>query len=277
MIKTGKMKGTFLRIPLVDENDKITWPGKFPSLEAIEDLKQSIGNEVTWQRDFLLRSVPADYQIIHPEWINYYDSLPDTNDEESQYCYAATAIDLAISEKQTAHFTAMVSAMVFGCGENIKIYILPHPVNERLNFPETVKKAKEISRVLGSGIPTMIYIEEVGYQKSLIQELQKEGFPAEGIPVRGQDKTARLQLITPFLQLGRVLFPKTGCEALIQQLIGFGSEKYDDLADAFALIIGKAIEKNEPKPSPFLEQGNCRNYGGITLKPEDHIPFDKEF
>ena len=273
MIKTGKMKGTFLRIPLVDEKDKISWSGKFTSLEAIEDLKQSIGNEVTWQRDFLLRSIPDDYQIIHSEWIKYYDSIPNKDDEKNKYCYTATAVDLAISEKETAHFTAMVSAMVFGYGEDIKIYILPNPVNERLNFPETVKRVKEISRSLGGGIPTPIYIEEVGYQKAPIQELQKEGFPAEGVQVGGQDKAARLHIIAPFLQLGRVLFPKKGCEGLIRQLTGFGVERYDDLADAFAMLIRKAMEKNPPKPSPFPKQGNS----DAKSRPYFAGILDKEF
>ena len=81
MIKEGKMKGVFLRIPLVDENNKIAWPGKFPSLEAVEELRQSIGNEITWQRDFLLRAIPDDYQIIHPEYIHYYDELPSQEKE----------------------------------------------------------------------------------------------------------------------------------------------------------------------------------------------------
>ncbi|MDD5688654.1 MAG: phage terminase large subunit [Caldisericia bacterium] len=274
MIKAGKMKGTFLRIPLVDEKDRISWPGKFTSPKMIEDLKQSIGNEITWQRDFLLRSVPDDYQIIYSEWIKYYDSIPNKEDEKNKYCYTATAVDLAISEKETAHFTAMVSAMVFGYGENIKIHILPNPVNERLNFPETVKKAKEISMALGSGIPTAIYIEEVGYQKSLIQELQKEGFPAEGVPVGGQDKTARLHIVAPFVQTGRVLFPKKGCEVLIRQLTGFGIEKYDDLADAFAMLIGKVMEKNKPAPTPFpIQDANP----DPKYKPFSADLWDKEF
>jgi hypothetical protein len=61
MIKEEKMKGVFLRVPLVDENDKIAWPGKFPTPESVEEFKKNIGNEITWQRDFLLRAVPDDF------------------------------------------------------------------------------------------------------------------------------------------------------------------------------------------------------------------------
>ena len=54
-----------------------------------------------------------------------------------------------------------------------------------------------------------------------------------------------------FLQTGKVLFPKAGCGVLIQQLLGFGIEKFDDLADAFSMIISKAMEKSESAPDPF--------------------------
>jgi len=246
-IKEDKLNGIYREFPLLDKNGKPLWSDKFPTEKEIEKEKKKIGNEIAWQREYMLHIVPEESQIIHPEWIHYYDTLPDIKNEKNEYRYTATAIDLAISEKETAHFTAMVSARVYGWGENMKVYILPNPVNERLNFPETVKKAKQISKSLGSGIPTTLYIEEVGYQKSLIQELQKELYPAEGVPVWGQDKRARLFLVTPSLQARRILFPKEGIKILIQQLLGFGSEKYDDLADAFAMLIGKVIEENEPR------------------------------
>jgi hypothetical protein len=41
---------------------------------------------------------------------------------------------------------------------------------------------------------------------------------------------------------GTVLFPDKGCEQLLQQMIGFGVEKHDDLADAFSLLVLKIVE-----------------------------------
>ena len=35
-----------------------------------------------------------------------------------------------------------------------------------------------------------------------------------------------------------------GCEELIEQLIGFGKEKHDDLADAFTILVLRIIENN---------------------------------
>jgi hypothetical protein len=61
--------------------------------------------------------------------------------------------------------------------------------------------------------------------------------------VKGQDKRARLALTSHAVQSGQVLFPRQGAEDLINQLVNFGIEKHDDLADAFSLLIIKALEE----------------------------------
>jgi len=246
-MREGTMDGVFMKVPIMDEDGKIAWPGKFPSLELIERFRRGIGNEITWQLEYMLKAVPKEDQIVFPEWIQYYDSLPEIPPKDEQtytnmYRGVFTAADLAISTKETAHYTAIVSAKIFKYRKDVKIYILPHPVNKRMTFPETLEKIKTISRSLGDGMPTPIYIEDVAYQKSIIQQLRQENFPAEGISPQGQDKTARLRLITPLLEKGQVLFPRRGAEQLIQQLLGFGSEKYDDLVDAFTMLILKLRE-----------------------------------
>ncbi len=238
-IENETFNGIFRAYPLMDENNKITWIGKFPTKKEIQDEKQKIGSESAWQREYMLRIIPDTDKVIHPAWIHFYDTLPDIENPANDYRYAATGVDLAISEKETAHYTAMVSARVYGMGENRKIYILPNPVNKRLSFPATTQKIKEQSKILGNGIPTKIFIEDVAYQKAAIQSLREEGYPVEGVSVLGRDKKARLSLTTPLLQAKKILFPKRGAEILIQQLIGFGSEKHDDLVDAFTTLIPK--------------------------------------
>ncbi len=236
MIREGKMKGVFLRVPLVDENNKIAWPGKFPSLESIEELKQSIGNEITWQRDFLLRAIPDDFQVIYPEWIHYYDELPKEN-----YRYLKIGVDLAITKNDSSDYTAMVPGKVYGYNENAHIYILPNPVNERLDFPETVERCKLIQMGFEEGDHPEFLIEEVGYQKSLTDTLINEGIPAKGVKINSQDKRARLSLTANLIKSGRILFPRQGAKRLIEQLVGFGTERHDDLVDAFTLLVLEVI------------------------------------
>jgi len=252
-IKEGVLNGIYREFPLLDENGKPLWPDKFLSEDEIKKEKMKVGNEIAWQREYMLTIIPDTDRVINPAWIHFYENLPI--DLES-FMYAATGVDLAISESESACYTAMVSVKIYGQGEDMKIYILPYPLNERMDSPTTLKKAKEISEKLGEGQRTELFIEDVGYQRAFIQNLQKEDYPAVGCPTLGQDKRARLATVAPAIENGTVLFPKQGVEVLISQLIGFGTEKYNDLVDAFVIIVGKAIENNRPKPDPFPDQGS---------------------
>jgi predicted phage terminase large subunit-like protein len=225
--------------PLLDEDGVIRWPGKYPTRDAIEQEREKVMDEYAWHREYLLKIISTEDQIIKPEWIHYYDNLPSTRG--ATFRYTGVGIDLAISERDSADFTSMVSGHIYGYDDSMEIFILPGPVNQRLTFPDTVERAMHIANLNGRG-NTKLYIEDVGYQASLIQELERHGYRAYGMRVHGQDKAARLRLVTRLMKEGRVRFPRNGCQELIEQLLGFGKEKYDDLCDAFAILILKAME-----------------------------------
>lgn len=237
VIEEERLDALYLEYPIVKGDDEISWPGKFPAMEDIEKLKVTVASDVAWHREYLLRIISDADRIVHPEWIHYYEKLPVNKPE-----YIATGIDLAISQKEHADYTAMVSAAVHRIDDELKIFILPNPVNKRLDFPATVETAIGLSKTLGDGTYTKLFIEEVGYQQALIQHLVDKDIPAEGVKTSGQDKRARLALVTHLIPQGKVLFPKNGAEELIGQLTNFGIENHDDLADAFALLLLKILE-----------------------------------
>lgn len=252
-IKDGIIDGIFKFYPLVNQAGETVWPGKYPTKKDIEDERKKVGNEVAWQREYLLRILPTEDQVIYPKWIQYYDILPSTSQEDYMCTWAG--VDLAISEKSTADYTAIVAAQIHGQQGKRKIYILPNPVNKRMLFPDLVDFCKGYLKNLQNG---KLLIENVAFQASLSQLLFREGSHVEGVPVHG-DKRSRLSMTSPLIQNGTILFPRKGCEELIQQLTGFGVEKHDDLADAFTLLINKLVEDdNKPRPNMWLidEDGN---------------------
>jgi predicted phage terminase large subunit-like protein len=231
-MESGKMKGVFREYPLVRNKTEILWPGKFRSLEEVEEMHLRIGDEISWQREYMLNIIPDEEQIVKREMIQYYPielPLPD-----SRKIMTATGIDLAISLKDTADYTAMVTGKIFK-GEDHKpiLYIMPNPINKRMEFPEAVQTAKAVSGEYKS----TIYAESVTYQGAFAQHLQDGGVDAQEVKPGGKDKRMRLNLITPRLANGQVLFPSSGCEQLIEQLLGFGKEKHDDLVDAFVYLV----------------------------------------
>jgi len=250
VIDQGKLNGKFFAYPLIDSEKIIFWPGKFPDMQAVEKLKASIASDSAWYREYLLKIISDEDRVVKPEWIQYYDELPKNLHDE--LLYTATGVDLAISTGANADYTSMVSSHVCGYQEDLKVYILPNPINEKMDFPTTVVRAKELSKSLGDGTYTKLYIEDVGYQKALIDQLISQNVPAEPFKIMGQDKRARLTLVTHLIQQGKVLFPRCGAEDLIMQLTGFGIEKHDDLADAFSLLMLKIMEEDNKGGPPTV-------------------------
>jgi len=263
-IEDGSAEGVNKEFPLVDEEGNRLWLGKFPSEEEIEQEHKKVMDERAWQREYLLRIVPDEDRVVFPEWIQYYDRLPAIDLEENRYRYSIISVDQAISQRDGADYTAILSARVYQWGKDIKVFMLPHPVNERLTFLETVERVKKIADGLQNAPPVKIIAEGGGYQGSLVEELRKQGYPTEEIPTHGQDKRARLAVITPLLQGNNVFFPRKGAEELIKQLTGFPSERHDDLVDAFSMLLGEVISKNRyRRPGEGLYAGGTTITGGM--------------
>ena len=240
-INQGRAKGVFKEYPLLDENDNCLWPGKYPTPQDVEEEKLNISSEISWQREYLLRIIPSDDQVIYPEWIQYYEELPGVRHKAYRGTY--TAVDLAISTKNSADYTAIVSAHIYGRCEKMRIYILPNPIMEKLNFPTQVDLIKNYKRTQMLGNYDKLFVESVAYQEALPQVLETQGVEAESVVPKG-DKRTRLALTSAPLKSGMIKFPRVGCEKLIEQLVGFGIEKHDDLADAFSLLINTTLDKH---------------------------------
>jgi hypothetical protein len=66
---------------------------------------------------------------------------------------------------------------------------------------------------------------------------------------RGGLMPKRIRVAARYIKMGVVRFPRTGCEQLMTQLLGFGSEKHDDAVDALVYLIlglvGQGIEEQK--------------------------------
>ena len=239
-IGKGKTKGVFKEYPLIDKNEVCLWQGKYKTLADLEEEKMKVSSDVSWQREYLLRIIPTEDQVIHREWIQYYDDLPGMQHRAYRGTYAG--VDLAISASDAADFTTVVSAHIYGRRDKVRIYVLPNPIAQKLNFPAQVELMKDFKRTQMPKSSDLLFVESVAYQEALPQMLELHGINANAVKPKG-DKRTRLSLTSTSIKSGVIKFPRQGCEDLIQQLIGFGVEKHDDLADAFSLLINSTLDK----------------------------------
>jgi predicted phage terminase large subunit-like protein len=240
-INDGSRTGIAKKYPLIDDQGICLWPGRFPDKESIEKFKKKIGDDITWNREYLLKIVAREDQIVKPEDIHYYDNFPS----ESHKGCVGHGVDLAISTSESADYTAIVSAQAYFIGEIGKIFIHPSPINAHLDFHGTMGKIMEIRHKYG--IWHTFFVEDVSYQKSAIQEMQRSGLNVRPMKPFG-DKAARLQVAANYIKNGTVLFPRKGCEELLNQVLNFGMESHDDLVDSLGYVILGLIDNGLKMP-----------------------------
>ena len=247
-INDGEMDGQILEIPLVGQDDAIAWPGKFPTMTDIEKEKKKISDDITWHREFLLHLISNSERVIFPEWLNYHDGIPGLT-YKNDFRFVLTSVDPAISEKKTADYTAIVTAFVFGYGENIKVYISSDITKKRITFPEMLETLRLIT-LAHSRRPHRLIVEDVQFQKAILQTLNTmEKIPALEIKAYKprEDKRTRLNVLASMIKEGTILFPKNGAEDLVNQIVNFGKENHDDLVDAFSMMGIEVMEEmNRP-------------------------------
>ena len=246
-IDEGTLDGKLLMIPLLDDKGRIAWPGKFKDMSEVETERKKIANDSAWSREYLLNILSDHERVIHPEWVQFYDTIPEIN-EDNKFRFCGTGVDLAISQHDSSDYTAMVSALIFGYEDKLKIYILPDIVNERLTFPQTVDQIKMMINTKIAYKRYRMFVEDVGYQKAMIQHINdiehdEDKFRIEEFKPKG-DKRSRLSLVSHAVQNGTIVFPRNISPILINQLVNFGREKHDDLADAFSTLCIKILDRS---------------------------------
>jgi hypothetical protein len=115
-----------------------------------------------------------------------------------------------------------------------------------LNFNDTMEALDNIRH--SSTMSSEFFVEAVAYRHIAIEKLERRAFAVTPMhPIK--DRRARLRVAARYIKMVGVKFPRTGCEQILPQLLGFGGEKHDDAVDALVYLIlglaGGAVE--EPK------------------------------
>ena len=232
-----------LEFPLVDPVTKlVTWLAKYPTIEAFNKQKAKVHKVTIWLREYLLKIVPEDGAVVVEEDIVTYNYAEKANDLLGKARNAATAVDLAISEKTTADFTAMVSGVILREEDRDIIYILPNIVHKRVDLYNTIKEVKQLKASMPRG--WKCFVEGVAYQLAAVKEMKRKGVAAISVhPI--SDKRARLETAAVYIKSGMVRFPEHGMADLMTEMLGFGIEDHDDILDALVYLILGLVDKKQ--------------------------------
>ena len=246
---------TTRRIPILDENGESAWPAKWPVSEIEEERHNAevLGKTDIWYRNKMCQCISPDSQKFKREYFKYYEMTPDLS---TLNIY--TTVDLAISQKVNADYSAIVTVGVNSAGH---WFVLD--VEYGRYDPSTTIDA--IFSAVQKWRPLCVGVEAVAYQAALQHFLGKE-MPRRGIffritPLKAdKKKEIRIDNIQPRFAVGTVWF-KAGAQWLdkIQsELLAYPHGAHDDVIDALAYMEQIAVAPYEYTGTGLSENWNRR-------------------
>lgn len=225
--------GVFREYPIIFEDTPL-WPSRY-DLKEIEKLKHKFGMRF-FMREHLLKLIPEEGQVVKA--VQYYRNKPDID-------LIGIGVDLAISQKQTADYSAI---NIIARGKDGNYYNL-HSEAGRWTFNETIERINILYTSFKNSYPyapVSLGVEDVGYQKSAIQELVRRfHLPVKPIK-RNIDKRARLEAIEPYFVSNQVFFRPNEDADVVNEILNFGIEEHDDRMDAFEISLRMVISTARP-------------------------------
>lgn len=228
-----RLNFTARKIPILTPQGSSAWPSKWP-LKAIEEEREAFaleGKTDLWYMNKMCECISPDSQKFKREYFKYYDRLTDLH---RMNIY--TTVDLAISQKANADYSAIVTVGVNAEGHWFVLDVEYGRYNPSVTM-DAVFSAVQKWRPLSVGI------EVVAYQAALQHFLEKE-MPKRGIffritPLKAEKKKEiRIDSIQPRFAVGTVWF-KSGAVWLPEiesELLAYPHGARDDVIDALAYV-----------------------------------------
>lgn len=214
-----------INIPVIDWDTTI-FPERFP-YDFIQKKRW-----VMWERDFqalyMWDPINEWWWDFKKEYFQYYEHIPE-------WLKIYTFIDPAISDKQEADYTAIVTIWI---DSNNRVFILDI-LHDRMNPDELINNT--FSTFI-KWKPLYIWLETVQYQKMLAFEMKKQmntrNIFFNLVEVNPMwEKNARIRaLLQPRYSNANVLHPKyhNKVKDLELELLKFPNAKHDDIIDSLA-------------------------------------------
>lgn len=242
------------------------WPERFPESE----LRTYKRNWATFETQYNQNPVETDNVLFKPENFRYFDETDthyksETKQIEKAKCYRVVSSDLAISQSAKADYTVIMVADIAPTGE----IIILHVQRERMGGTRIVPA---LSAINDAWQPAYLLIEDVAFQRIILEQARLEGLPVRGIRP-DTDKESRTIPLQVRFEGRQIWFPKDKpfMEKLERELLQGFNGTHDDQIDAIAYL---AIEANRrcrgrkeveaPKPAKSeAELYNAALWAGI--------------
>ena len=231
-VKTKEPGYAKYKMTVLNDNNEPIYPMRFD--ESVLDAKKEEMGTYMYATQMMLDPTPLEKMIFKPYWTRYYNVAPETKN--------ILCIDPAIGETKRHCDSAFI---VLGGAANGLIYIL-ETVSGQLNPTEQVKLAFALMRKYEV---RKLVVENIAFQEMLAQafELERDRVDDKGVKINEdvhfsvvretpggkESKDARIKLMVPYFEFGKVLITKD-MKKLEKQLREYPYGRKRDLIDDLA-------------------------------------------
>ena len=210
-----------------DDKEWMSWQLPTSSNPTIPKLEHSLARAkrdlptLVYQQEYLAQFVDFGGTLIEREWLRYGEPDP------KMVCSTSIGVDLAISIKEDAAYTAFVVMQMTLDG---KIYIRDC-LKARLKFHEIIEELDLMAKRWNADI---VNIEEVQFQSAVVQEMlrvTKHNIKGSR-PEKNKDKLIRFLPLQPRYRNGLIYHSAELPRYFDRDVLGFPSAVDKDIPDA---------------------------------------------
>lgn len=243
--------------PLNRKLGEALWPERWPKTELVK--RRTRLGEYWYNCTYLNRPVPLTGNMMDPELFNSYYRCPVLRDQR----HRIMTVDLAISESPRADETVITILDVVRGTDKPGFYV-DKQIAGRWN---SNRSTREIAKQYNLFHPDMLFVETVGFQKVIADNLRDMGIPVLNFQDNRKKEVKLLELL-PFMEQGKI-YLKTGedWDVLKHQVRSFPLSPKDDRHESLWMAISKAGGGN-----PYTESNQYHEFSEGAKKRDANRP-----
>lgn len=252
------------------EERKLLWPSNW-TVEKLEqkreEMRVSEKGDAGFYQEYFNEPISEEDQIFRREMFRYFNAIQLEEIKKKPH-RVYTLVDPAISKKQTADFTAVISVLVDYMN---KIYIL-EITRGRFDPIETIKL---IFSHYENHKPTFVGIETTAYQKALKYFIEEEKRRQSSTVQTMQiveikpiiDKVTKIKKLQPKYAIANVFHNSDdkNTPILEQELLRFPKAAHDDCADCLSNVIEIMVPVSKSVDRAYSKYAKTR-VPGMSVK-----------
>ncbi len=228
-----------LRFPAINDQGEALVESRHPLSQLLETKEEL--PEIFWEALYMQNPFPPGGQIIHEDWLQYYQVLPE------EFSKIFITGDTAFTVHESCSYSVF---SVWGLSEN-NLYMLDM-WRDQVTSPYLKEEALKIWEKWKNGINgtpcSDFFIEMKSSGIGLVQEFQANyAIPVTGIE-RGKDKWTRLMEVLTYIKAGRLHLPLNApwLKYVINEMVQFteykkNPEQKDDIVDTVIDALNEAF------------------------------------